>query len=276
MAVQLAETAWSRPGAASLPAEAMPECRGPTWRRRRGLARPIVQGLLAGASLALAGFIGSGLASRPAVVPIGVAAGGDELVATPVLAAVIAGLRGEVDRLGGEIARLGQENRALGDELARALAERDELRRELLEAQARAAAVPPVPKPVVVEAAAPPAPPSPVPVAVPPTAAAPVPPPDDMRTGVLAYRAGNYARAFVLWQRLAAQGVARAQFHLAALYLEGRIGPVDRVAAHGWATRAQGGGHGPARELLARIEREATPAERAAFERPPAGRRPPA
>jgi hypothetical protein len=40
--------------------------------------------------------------------------------------------------------------------------------------------------------------------------------------GVAAYRAGDYATAFALWEPLAEAGDARAQFHLGALYYEGR------------------------------------------------------
>ena len=47
--------------------------------------------------------------------------------------------------------------------------------------------------------------------------------------GNAAYQAGDYERAFDIWQGLARQGDARAQFHLGALYLEGSASPPGTV-----------------------------------------------
>jgi TPR repeat protein len=80
-----------------------------------------------------------------------------------------------------------------------------------------------------------------------------------MLEGMAAYRRGAYTRAFALWQPLAERGVAQAEFQIAMLFLDGRIGPADPVAARRWATRALDHGYGPARDLLATIDRKVRP-----------------
>ncbi|MDW8368755.1 MAG: hypothetical protein RMK81_00700 [Geminicoccaceae bacterium] len=92
-----------------------------------------------------------------------------------------------------------------------------------------------------------------------------------VRDGVLAYQAGDFARAFAIWRPLAEAGNARAQFHLGALYLEGRIGPPDYALAYRWlalAARAGQAAAAPLRdqaaarlpaETLAAIRRELGP-----------------
>lgn len=232
---------------------------------------------LAASALALASVLGTAhLLARPSepapAIPIAPLP-----PAEPAPAATAeAELRSEVARLAAEVARLTGEQAAMREALARAAAEQEALRRALAEARA---APPPPPAPEGAsspEAAAPPVSPAPAapspalaastPLAVP---APPARPADPLQAGVLAYRAGKLARAYALWRPLAEQGVARAQFHLAALYLEGRIVPADRVAAYGWAKRARDGGHAAAEALLARIEREATPTEREAMRTAP-------
>ena len=68
--------------------------------------------------------------------------------------------------------------------------------------------------------------------------------------GVAAYRAGDYATAFALWEPLAEAGDARAQFHLGALYYEGRGVARDTATARNWLTRAARGGSQDATKLL--------------------------
>ncbi len=82
--------------------------------------------------------------------------------------------------------------------------------------------------------------PSPAPAAEHAGGAAPAAPSPrvTVRDGVLAYQAGDYARAYVIWRQLAEAGNARARFHLGALYLEGRLGPPDYVAAYRWLALA--------------------------------------
>jgi len=59
----------------------------------------------------------------------------------------------------------------------------------------------------------------------------------DFQDGMAAYQAGEYARAFVEWQRLAEQGEARAQLALAGMYLNGHGVEQDDFEAARW-TRA--------------------------------------
>ncbi|MEK9660427.1 MAG: hypothetical protein VW644_01610, partial [Alphaproteobacteria bacterium] len=72
--------------------------------------------------------------------------------------------------------------------------------------------------------------------------------------GVLAYQGGDYDAAFAIWQPLAVQGNARAQFHLGALYFEGRGVVRDTVLARRWLGRAVEGGWAPAENLLTQLD----------------------
>jgi hypothetical protein len=249
------------------------------WTPRRSLVRTLVACFCGGLSLALAGFILAVWLSPPSppkILPLGGVASSPpaaaptarRLVLDPLLAAMT-----------DEIRRQREANRALREELDRTLAERDALRRERAAAaeRERAARQPPVsepeaPRPLKI---APAMPPEPDPAGAPPTAtvapaspapaaAAPTPPvasatapADALRAGVAAYRAGEYEQAMALWRPLAERGVAKAQFHLAALYLEGRVGGRALQAAWRWAVRARDGGYAPAAALLKAIEAQA-------------------
>lgn len=102
--------------------------------------------------------------------------------------------------------------------------------------------------------------PAPDPLAAPATSG--VPPPlslapaasaaGSVRDGVLAYQAGDYARAHAIWKPLAEAGNARARFHLGALYLEGRLGPPDFEAAYRWLALAAEAGQSAALPLRER------------------------
>lgn len=120
--------------------------------------------------------------------------------------------------------------------------------------------------PSAVSAAAPVEPPAPAAALAPPAEPGPTPTtatPGTVRDGVLAYQAGDYARAFAVWRPLAEAGNARAQFHLGALYFEGRLGPPDPAEAYLWLSRAAAGGQQAARPLRDRVA-EALPPERRA------------
>lgn len=122
------------------------------------------------------------------------------------------------------------------------------------------------PPSVTVAAPVPAAPPPGDPAAPPASQAAPSPSPGSPRTvrdGVLAYQAGDYERAFAVWRPLAEAGNARAQFHLGALYLEGRLAPPDPEEAYLWLARAAAAGQAAAAPLRDRVA-EALPAERLA------------
>jgi TPR repeat protein len=90
----------------------------------------------------------------------------------------------------------------------------------------------------------------------------------DVVQGISAYQAGNYADAYRIWRPLAERGVARAQFHLGALYYEGRGVARDLGLARRWLERALANGYAPAEVLLARVETDA-----GARGTPPAGDR---
>jgi len=74
--------------------------------------------------------------------------------------------------------------------------------------------------------------------------------------GVTAYKAGDYGQAYRIWQPLAESGNARAQFHLGALYYEGRGVTQDLSNFRVWLNRASERGPSLARSLLMRVEDE--------------------
>jgi len=88
----------------------------------------------------------------------------------------------------------------------------------------------------------------------PPVPAAPVIAAGSVQAGIRAYETKNYARAYEVWQPLAEAGEARAQFHLGALYFEGRGVPRDLTQARRWLRRALEQGQERARFLLGRVE----------------------
>jgi len=77
-----------------------------------------------------------------------------------------------------------------------------------------------------------------------------------VQAGVEAYRATDYVKAYEIWRPLAARGNPRAQFHVGALYYEGRGVHKDLDQARIWLERAASNGSTPARELLRRIDEE--------------------
>ncbi|MBO6784663.1 MAG: hypothetical protein JJ899_15515, partial [Alphaproteobacteria bacterium] len=89
--------------------------------------------------------------------------------------------------------------------------------------------------------------PAPVPVSV---------PEGDIEAGIRAYEAADYARAYAIWKPLAEAGAALAQFHIGALYFEGRGVPRNLAAARDWLGRALDQGVERARFLLGRVDRD--------------------
>ncbi|MEP4377663.1 MAG: DUF4168 domain-containing protein [Alphaproteobacteria bacterium] len=75
-----------------------------------------------------------------------------------------------------------------------------------------------------------------------------------LQAGIRAYETRNYTRAYEVWQPLAEAGEASAQFHLGALYFEGRGVPRDLTQARRWLQRALDQGQERARFLLGRVE----------------------
>jgi len=74
--------------------------------------------------------------------------------------------------------------------------------------------------------------------------------------GVAAYNAGEYGEAYRIWRDLAESGNGRAQFHLGALYYEGRGVPQNLREAQTWLRRALENESSLARSLLERVEDE--------------------
>ena len=72
-----------------------------------------------------------------------------------------------------------------------------------------------------------------------------------VRGGVNAYMAGDYRRAHEIWAPLAEVGSRSAQFHLGALYFEGRGPTVDLSKAYYWLRISDYQGHKRAPSLLA-------------------------
>ena len=84
--------------------------------------------------------------------------------------------------------------------------------------------------------------------------AAPVIRTGSVQAGVWAYETKNYVRAYDVWQPLAEAGEESAQFHLGALYFEGRGVHRDLTQARRWLRAALDQGQERARFLLGRVE----------------------
>lgn len=83
-------------------------------------------------------------------------------------------------------------------------------------------------------------------------------PGNSLRDGAEAYKATDYRRAYEIWATLAESGSASAQFHLGALYFEGRGTPVDFTQAYFWLRVAAYQGDQRAPGLLAAAAKELT------------------
>lgn len=68
--------------------------------------------------------------------------------------------------------------------------------------------------------------------------------------GVTAYLAGQYQKAYAIWYPVAEAGDARAQFHVGALYYEGRGVERDFVESRRWLDQAVANGSKSAAALL--------------------------
>jgi cell division septation protein DedD len=75
----------------------------------------------------------------------------------------------------------------------------------------------------------------------------------DVKAGVEAWQAGNYARAIAEWRPLAERGDADAQFNLGQAYKLGRGVPMDLRIAQGWYEKAAAQGHSQAQAMLGLI-----------------------
>lgn len=75
----------------------------------------------------------------------------------------------------------------------------------------------------------------------------------DVKAGVAAWQAGNFAGAVKEWRPLAEQGDADAQFNLGQAYKLGRGVPADLKIAQGWYAKAAQNGHSQAQANLGLI-----------------------
>jgi hypothetical protein len=72
----------------------------------------------------------------------------------------------------------------------------------------------------------------------------------DVKAGISAWSAGDYAKAVEIWRPLASAGNADAQFNLAQAFKLGRGVPIDLAAAQGYYERAARQGHRDAQTSL--------------------------
>ncbi|HMJ93070.1 MAG TPA: SPOR domain-containing protein [Allosphingosinicella sp.] len=75
----------------------------------------------------------------------------------------------------------------------------------------------------------------------------------DVKKGVDAWQAGNYAAAIAEWRPLAEAGDADAQFNLGQAYKLGRGVPMNMQTAQSWYEKAARQGHGQAQALVGLI-----------------------
>ena len=80
-------------------------------------------------------------------------------------------------------------------------------------------------------------------------------------SGVKAYQEAAYAEAFRAWLPLAQAGYPRAQFHLGALFLEGRGTDRNDALAYAWLTIARENGSQNAKPLLAQLRERMSDAD---------------
>lgn len=76
--------------------------------------------------------------------------------------------------------------------------------------------------------------------------------------GAMAYEAADFRRAYEIWVKLAENGDSRAQFHLGALYFEGRGIGKDFAQSYFWLRVAAYQGHKRAPSLMATVAEELT------------------
>ena len=216
-------------------------------------------------------------------------------------------LRAERDRLAADLSAKEADRKAMMEDLADAMGQRDEMRQQLDNTQRQlellAKAVPEQaknPASAPVESApldAPEAAPRAatgfksedegasaatqsngtlVPEAGPPEAAVPEPagtqlaavdPARALVRGLRAYREEDYRLAFYTWLPLAHAGDPRAQFYVGGLYTEGRGVEANQAMAYVWLRRAERGGYHRAKALLDRLAGGMTRNEMTAAER---------
>src|SRR5688572_11282204 len=75
----------------------------------------------------------------------------------------------------------------------------------------------------------------------------------DVKKGVDAWQAGNFAAAIAEWRPLAESGDADAQFNLGQAYKLGRGVPMDMRQAQGWYEKAAKQGHAQAQAMVGLI-----------------------
>ncbi len=90
----------------------------------------------------------------------------------------------------------------------------------------------------------------------------------DFLYGQRLYTLGDYSGALTIWQDLAQQGDARAQYSMAVLYLKGRGVPKDKAKAKEWASRAAEQGYKPGQRLLHKLQAPSTKTKTAAKKKP--------
>ncbi|MDE0943023.1 MAG: hypothetical protein OSB58_11420 [Alphaproteobacteria bacterium] len=78
----------------------------------------------------------------------------------------------------------------------------------------------------------------------------------DYQYGQQLYSLGDYIGALGIWQPLAEQGDARAQYSMAILYLKGRGIVADKAKARVWAGKAADQGYRPGQKLLQSMQRK--------------------
>lgn len=80
----------------------------------------------------------------------------------------------------------------------------------------------------------------------------------DVLGGAMAYKATDFRRAYEIWAQLAETGDSRAQFHLGALYYEGRGTGKDFTQSYFWLRVAAYQGNQRATNLLSMVAAELT------------------
>jgi TonB family protein len=81
----------------------------------------------------------------------------------------------------------------------------------------------------------------------------------DLYTAAVSYDKGDFAGAFQQYKEMAETGEPRAQYNLAAMYVNGKGVTASNVYAHAWASLSAQSGDAKGAELAAELEPQLTP-----------------
>jgi TPR repeat protein len=83
----------------------------------------------------------------------------------------------------------------------------------------------------------------------------------DLEDGVAAFKAGDYQKAFRLFERLAEQGDVNSQYNLGVIYNNGYAVPDDYARGYAWVSIAAARGNAGGKKFKEMLAKFTTPAQ---------------